>query len=93
MQHADEPTPDCPHCETTMQKWKVPQTPFTSWDNEFMYICFNDQCSYLLRGWECMKKQGSHGFSYRQMYNPVNRAYLPVPIFSLEGLKEGIVAG
>ncbi|MGA7877083.1 MAG: ogr/Delta-like zinc finger family protein, partial [Desulfoferrobacter sp.] len=81
----------CPHCGEIMRKWAVPNTPFTTWDNEFMYICFNDTCPYLMRGWEAMNKQGNRGLSYRLMYDPIRDRCMPVPIPSLDALKESIV--
>ena len=30
----------CPYCQEKLKKWAVPQTPFTEWENEFMYVCF-----------------------------------------------------
>lgn len=84
-------TLQCPHCGERMRKWEVPNTPFTTWDNEFMYICFNDTCPYLLRGWEVMNKQGNRGLSYRLMYDPLRGCTMPVPVPSLNALKEGII--
>jgi len=81
----------CPYCGSRLSKWAVPQTPFTEWDNEFMYICFNDACPYLVRGWEVMARQGNVGVSYRLMYNPEAECLLPVAVPSLNALKEGIV--
>ena len=81
----------CPYCDERMKKWAVSQTPFSEWDNEFMYICFNDACPYLVRGWETMKKQGNMGISYRCMYNPPKDRCTPVPVPTLNALKEGII--
>jgi SAM-dependent methyltransferase len=81
----------CPYCEQPLKKWRVPQTPFTEWDNEFMYICFNNACPYLVRGWEAMSRQGNAGMSYRLMYNPERDFCMPVPVPSLGALKAGIV--
>ena len=37
----------CPHCGEKLSKWMVPENPFCqTWDNDFMYICFNDAVSY-----------------------------------------------
>jgi SAM-dependent methyltransferase len=82
----------CPHCDQRLSKWRVPQTPFTEWNNEFMYICFNDTCPYLIRGWDTMNRQGNMGLSYRLMYNPERDCCLPVPVPSLAALKAGIVS-
>jgi SAM-dependent methyltransferase len=84
-------TLQCPYCGERMKKWAVPQGPFTEWDNEFMYICFNDNCPYLTRGWEVMGRQGNPGISYRCMYYPEKDVCMPVPIFSVHALKESIV--
>lgn len=83
----------CPHCDQRMEKWAVPDTPFTEWDNDFLYICFNDTCPYLLRGWEAMADQGNVGFSYRLMYDPKRDAFHPVPVPTLGALREHIVKG
>jgi hypothetical protein len=82
---------ECPYCESSLRKWAVPQTPFTQWDVDFMYICFNDQCPYLVRGWDAMERQGNRGLSYRLMYNPANDRCMPIPVPSLGALRDGIV--
>jgi SAM-dependent methyltransferase len=82
---------ECPYCESSLRKWAVPQTPFTEWDVDFMYVCFNDQCPYLVRGWDAMERQGNRGVSYRLMYNPGNDRCMPIPVPSLGALRDGIV--
>jgi len=81
----------CPHCEQSMLKWAVPQSPFTQWDVDFMYVCFNDECPYLVQGWEVMKQQGNSGISYRFTYNSYRDNCLSVPVPHLHALKEGII--
>lgn len=81
----------CPYCGERMKKWAVPHTPFSTWDAEFMYICFNDQCPYLVQGWDAMQAQGNIGSSYRCMYNPHKDVCMPVPVPGIHALKEGIV--
>ena len=81
----------CPHCGSKMRKWLVPENPFAyTWDNEFMYICFNDECSYYKRGWEFMSREGNSG-SYRLMYNPEKDTCNPIPVPTANALKEGII--
>lgn len=83
----------CPYCETEMKKWAVPDNPFCqTWDNDFMYICFNDGCPYYVRGWDHMTGGGNHGVSYRLMYNPEKDCCMPIPVQSPRSLKEGIMA-
>jgi len=81
----------CPHCEQSMLKWAVPQSPFTQWDVDFMYVCFNDECPYLVQGWEVMKQQGNSGISYRFTYNSYRDNCLSVPVPHLHALREGII--
>lgn len=81
----------CPHCGQKMKKWEPPNSPFSTWDTDHMYICFNDECSYVMRGWGVMDRQGNRGMSYRFMYDPQRDSCLPIPIISLHALKEGIV--
>ena len=82
----------CPYCEEKMKKWAVPDNPFScTWDNDFMYICFNDSCRYYVRGWDHMYKEGNRGVSYRLMYNPENDCCSPIPVPSSKSLKDGII--
>ncbi len=82
----------CPYCEEKLNKWEVPDNPFgQTWDNDFMYICFNDECSYYVRGWDCMERQGNRGVSYRLMYNPEKDRCLPIPVRTPYALREGIM--
>ena len=84
-------TLECPHCEQRLLKWEVPQNPFTQWDVDYMYVCFNDECPYLVQGWEAMNQQGNSGFSYRFSYNSYRDHCLSVPVPNLHALKEGII--
>jgi len=82
----------CPHCDEQLSKWEVPDNPFCqTWDNEFMYICFNDACPYFVRGWDHMHRQTNKGMSYRLMYNPLKDRCMPIPVPSHQALKDGII--
>ena len=82
----------CPHCGEKMLKWAVPDNPFeVTWDNEFMYICFNDACPYYVRGWDFMYRDGNRGCSYRLMYNPEKDCCMPVPVPTPKALRESII--
>ena len=81
----------CPHCDHRLRKWAVPQTPFTEWDEEHMYVCFNDRCPYLVRGWDAMSRQGNLGVSYRLMFNPHSDRCMALPVPGLRALRDGIV--
>jgi SAM-dependent methyltransferase len=85
-------TLECPHCGHKLSKWAVPDDPFSTWCMEFLFICFNDECPYLVRGWRTMTEQGNGGWSYRYAYDPVDDSFMPMPIVSLHSLRDGIVS-
>ncbi len=79
----------CPHCNHQMNKWSCP--PETSWGIEYHYVCFNDDCSYYLQGWEWMKSKFNQNVSYRYRYNPDNGDSGPLPVWSKNALKDSII--
>ncbi|MDY6971967.1 MAG: methyltransferase domain-containing protein, partial [Thermodesulfobacteriota bacterium] len=82
----------CPYCQDSLKKWAVPDNPFVqTWNNDFMYICFNDECPYFVRGWDRMYNETKQGMSYRLMYNPENDCCGPIPVLTPNSLKESIV--
>ncbi len=81
----------CPHCGERLLKWAVPQTPFTEWDAEHLYLCFNDLCPYLVRGFTVMAAQGNASFSYRLGYDRERDRVSAIPVYSLRQLRDGIV--
>jgi SAM-dependent methyltransferase len=82
----------CPYCGEKLRKWAVPENPFeVTWDNDFMYICFNDECPYYVRGWDFMYRDGNRGASYRLMYNPEKDCCMPIPVPSPKALRESII--
>ena len=85
-------TLSCPYCGEKLRKWAVPENPFAyTWDNDFMYICFNDACPYFVRGWDVMYRDGNRGVSYRLMYNLDKNRCLPIPVPTPKALREGII--
>jgi SAM-dependent methyltransferase len=83
----------CPHCGQRLKKWAVPCNPLADcgWDNEFMFICFNDWCPYFMNGWKTMAKQGRPGMSYRYMFDAERKTCVPIPVTGLQDLRYGIV--
>jgi hypothetical protein len=84
-------TLDCPYCGSRLKKWAVPQSPFTEYAAEFMYVCFDDRCPFLVSGWDVMNPQGNHGLSCRFMYDPERDACTSVPVPSLRALRESVL--
>ncbi len=80
----------CPHCDQQLDKCAVPDSPFSEWPSEFQYVCFNDDCSYFLDGWEHSSAQRFPG-SYRFMYDPTLDSCFPVPVLNRMSLRDTIV--
>ena len=86
-------TLECPHCLTGLSKWEVPDDPCIDWPNEYLYLCFNDACPFVVGGWRCMWNQGIYGVSYRYLFNPLTGGSTTVAIRGLDDLRPGIVEG
>ena len=70
----------CPYCEGRLEKFEIEVSPFCEWPNEYMYVCFDNDCPYLIGGWDVMAAQGNPGFSYRLMYDPTIDRCMPTPL-------------
>lgn len=81
----------CPHCSERMKKWATPNHPFSTWDTDFLYICFNDACPYVVSSWRAMSRQGNPGVSCRFVYDPVRNSAIAIPIVNLNALRDWIV--
>lgn len=84
-------TMECPYCQTKLSKWEVPDDPCIDWPNDFLYLCFNDFCPFLVRGWRHMWNQGIFGVSYRYLFDPLTGTSTTVPVRGLTDLRPGIV--
>ncbi len=79
----------CPHCQARLKKWLVPVD--SSWNEEFFYVCFNDDCPYYKKGWEWMKEQYAQVASFRYMLNPATGTSSMIPVWSADATRQMIV--
>ena len=79
----------CPHCNVEMKPWQPP--PDSSWGQTIMFVCFNDDCSYYVRGWGWMKEQFDVVASYRHRYDPTRDESGPLPVWSPTAHRDAIV--
>jgi len=79
----------CPHCNSGLLPWQPP--PEASWNSLVQYICFNDECAYFQRSLEWMKSHYSVSAMYRFRFDPESGQSGPVPVWSREALRDGIL--
>jgi len=80
--------PKCPHCGSEMTIWEVPPFSFSDglgWGTPYLFICFNDECSLYVKGWENMEENYSQCASYRCMNYPGTKQFECIPVFSPTG--------
>jgi hypothetical protein len=56
-----------------------------------MFVCFNDNCPYYLRGWHWMKDRFNVVASYRYRYDPEQGVSGPLPVWSSTAHRDAIV--
>ena len=86
--------PKCPYCGIPMKKWRTPQMPFaggSTWASEFLYVCFNDECSYFVNGWDWMWNNYHQHLSYRHVLDPATGIPSPVAVPSYDSMKDMII--
>jgi hypothetical protein len=90
----DQEKPLCPHCDTVMSLWEVPPFNFSDglgWGTPYLYVCFNDECSLYLNGWDNIQENFAVNASYRCMKYPDKKTFECIPVFSPIGAKGQII--
>ena len=79
----------CFHCGEPMPRWVNPQ--LSTWSGDFQYVCFNDNCPYFVRGWGWMLSRYNVTASYRYCLDPATGETGPLPVWSKNALKSGVL--
>lgn len=82
-------TPRCPHCNSRLKRWILPDA--STWDENWHLVCFNDDCDYYKSGWTWMATNYNQHASYRFKLNPDTGSTGPVPVWSPDALRTGIL--
>ena len=80
--------PLCPHCGAVMTIWEVPPFDFADglgWGTPYLFICFNDECSLYVQGWQNMEENYAQCASYRCINYPGTEQFQCIPVFSPMG--------
>ena len=63
-----------------------------AWGNPIQYVCFNDECSYFLEGWDWMWEKYRNKVSYRyRVINPETGNASPLMVWSIDAIKDRII--
>lgn len=86
---SDMERPRCSYCSQEMKKWETPAN--STWATPFLWVCFNDECPYFVRGWDHMMKTQEVKASYRQSLDPSTGSSGPLPCWSSDAHKDNII--
>ena len=79
----------CKHCGNPLSKFKPPIE--MNWGDVIQYVCFNDDCSYYVKGWDWMLEKYNQKVSYRYRYDPETGNACPLPVWNVDAFKDYII--
>jgi len=82
-------TPVCAHCGETMLRMSIP--PEGGYDSTFLFVCFNEDCSYYVDGWSWMFEKYHARVSYRYRIDPATGGEGPLAVWSPAALRDLII--
>ena len=84
----------CPHCGHKLNKWSTPTFNFADglgWCSTFLYICFNDECTFFKNSWKHMSDTYGQEMGYRFMLHPDSGEASSLPCGSKYAMKGDII--
>lgn len=84
----------CPHCGQHLNKWSTPSFNFADglgWCTPFLYVCFNDECSFFTNSWKHMNDSYGQEMGYRYMLHPDSGESSSVPVGGKNVMKGDII--
>lgn len=77
--------PTCPHCKSAMEQM---DSRHLDWGLPFLWVCFNNNCTFFMKGWKHMMESYGQLVSYRFMIQPDSGSVGVIPAFSHEYLHQ-----
>lgn len=84
----------CPHCGQKLNKWSTPTFNFADglgWCTPFLYVCFNDECSFFKKSWKHMLDVYGQEMGYRYMLHPDSGESSSLPVGGKNVMKGDII--
>jgi zinc-ribbon domain/PBS lyase HEAT-like repeat len=84
----------CPHCGQKLNKWSTPSFNFADglgWCTPFLYVCFNDECSFYANSWKQMNDVYGQHMGYRYMVHPDSGEAASIPCGNKDAMKGDII--
>jgi HEAT repeat protein/RNA polymerase subunit RPABC4/transcription elongation factor Spt4 len=84
----------CPHCGQKLNKWSTPSFNFADglgWCTPFLYVCFNDECSFFVNSWKHMNETYGQEMGYRFMIHPDSGESASLPVGNRMAMKGDII--